>query len=217
MKIDRIVMLGLLTVATATLVVSLAASGGAQTNPNKAPLPPMGGAKPPAGTPPGHPPTGGAPMPSMPTAPAPAPAQSLTWTVPSSWVNEKPSSGMRKAQYRIPGKSGAAECVVFYFGPGDGGDTKSNVERWKGQFLNADAKSREFKVGDIPVTFVEVSGTYTGGMGAAAGEKPNSMLLGAIAKGPDANWFFRAVGPKPTLEGARGDFEKMIRSLKRGS
>jgi hypothetical protein len=41
------------------------------------------------------------------------------------------------------------------------------------------------------------------------------MLLGAIAEGPDANWFFRAIGPRATMDAARGDFEKMARSIKR--
>jgi hypothetical protein len=42
------------------------------------------------------------------------------------------------------------------------------------------------------------------------------MLLGAIADGPDAKWFFRAVGPRATLEAQRSAFDRMIRSLKRG-
>ena len=31
---------------------------------------------------------------------------------------------MRRAQYRISGSGGDAECVVFYFGPGQGGDAR---------------------------------------------------------------------------------------------
>jgi hypothetical protein len=41
------------------------------------------------------------------------------------------------------------------------------------------------------------------------------MLLGAIADGPDAKWFFRATGPQATLEAQRAAFDRMIRSLKR--
>jgi hypothetical protein len=42
------------------------------------------------------------------------------------------------------------------------------------------------------------------------------MLLAAIAPGPDANWFFRAIGPRATLEAQRANFEKLVRSIKRG-
>jgi len=65
---------------------------------------------------------------------------------------------------------------------------------------------------------VEVTGTYVGGMGGTPSgpERPNHMLLGAVAKGPDANWFFRALGPSATMEAQRAAFEGMIRSLKGG-
>jgi hypothetical protein len=151
--------------------------------------------------------------------------RALIWTAPAGWTSEKPSSAMRRAQYRIQGPGGPAECVVFYFGPGEGGGAKQNVARWADQFrrpdgkpVNSELKTREIKVGAVPVTMVEVSGTYVGGMGAAAagGDRPNHMLLGAIAKGPDADWYFRALGPRATIEPQRATFEKMIRSIKQG-
>jgi hypothetical protein len=176
--------------------------------------------------PPGHPPIGGAPsQPAVPPPPADAGAQALTWKVPSGWIEETPASAMRRAQYRIPGSAGAGECAVFYFGPGQGGEARANAERWAGQFRRPDGspvgdgmKTREIKVGDIPVLLVEVVGTYVGGMGGGPDgpERPNYMLLGAIAKGPDANWFFRATGPRAMMDPQRAAFEKMIRSLKRG-
>jgi hypothetical protein len=183
--------------------------------------------------PPGHPPTGAQKSPPPGAAPSivtPPPgsgtgSRALVWTPPSGWTAETPSSAMRRAQYRISGPGGAAECVVFYFGPGEGGDAKKNVERWAGQFRSKDGKSvsdqvktRNITVGGIAVTLVEVSGTYVGGMGGmpAAGERPNHMLLGAIAKGPDADWYFRAIGPRATMEPQRASFERMMRSIKRG-
>lgn len=178
--------------------------------------------------PPGHPPIGDTPArPSVPPPPAGSGtgARGLVWTAPPGWIVETPSSPMRRAQYRISGPGGAAECVVFYFGPGQGGDARSNAARWGSQFRRADGtgagdgvKTREIKVGDIPVTMVEVAGTYVGGMGGApeGPERPDYMLLGAIAAGEDANWFFRAIGPRATLEAQRGGFERMIRSVRRG-
>ncbi len=72
-------------------------------------------------------------------------------------------------------------------------------------------KTRQITVGDIPVLMVEVTGTYVGGMGGAPSgpERPDYMLLGA-------NWFFRATGPRATMERQRAAFETMIRSLRRG-
>ena len=131
---------------------------------------------------------------------------------------------MRRAQYRIAGPGGPAECAVFYFGPGQGGGAEANATRWASQFRGGsgspvgDLKRSQIKVGDMPVLLVEVTGTYVGGMGGSATgpERPDSMLLGAIAETPDANWFFRAIGPRPTLEAQRKAFEGMIRSIRRG-
>jgi hypothetical protein len=169
--------------------------------------------------PPGHPPVeravqGGHGL--------PAGVGGLSWTSPADWKEEKPSSGMRQAQYRVSGPAGDAECVVYYFGAGEGGDVQSNAERWASQFTQADGKpaalkTTPLKAGDVEVVMVEVSGTYHGGptMGDPAPRpRPDALLLGAIAKGPDANWFFKFTGPAATVRPQRAAFEEMIRSLK---
>ena len=177
--------------------------------------------------PPGLPPVGKGEQ--APLIPGPPPgsgggSQGLSWTTPSGWTKETASSPMRRAQYRIPGPGGSGECVVFYFGPGQGGDAKANAARWASQFRRPDGspvgdgyKMQETKVGELAVVLVEVAGTYVGGMGGGPGgpERPKHMLLGAIADGPDAKWFFRATGPQATLEAQRAAFNRMIRSLKR--
>jgi len=177
--------------------------------------------------PPGHPPVDkGEQSPSIPGPPpgSGTGSQGLTWTPPSGWTKGTPSSPMRRAQYRLPGSAGPGECVVFYFGPGQGGDAKANAARWASQFRRPDGspvgdgyKIQETKVGELAVVLVEVTGTYVGGMGGGPGgpERQNHMLLGAIADGPDAKWFFRATGPQATLEAQRAGFDRMIRSLKR--
>ena len=114
--------------------------------------------------PPDHPPVAGPGM--SPTVPVPPPSggvggQVLVWKVPRGWIEEPASSSMRRAQYRIPGGAGPGECVVFYFGPGQGGDAEANVARWAGQFRGADgqsaraAKKSTIKVGDIAILLVE--------------------------------------------------------------
>ena len=173
--------------------------------------------------PPGHPVTNAADaVPPVPPG-AGTGTTGLTWTVPPGWKAETPSSSMRRAQYRVPGPGGDAELVVFYFGPGQGGDAMSNARRWAGQFRQPDGrdpaamKTREADVGGLKVTTVEVRGTYSGGMGGAVEEKAGHQLLGAIAAGPDANWFFKLTGPEKTVTAQKAAFEGLIRSLKKGS
>jgi hypothetical protein len=175
--------------------------------------------------PPGHPPIGGSGAGSlMPPPTAGGGEQQLVWTTPKGWTSEAPSSPMRRAQYRIAGPGGLAECAVFYFGPGQGGGADANATRWASQFRGSAGspvghlKQSKLKIGDISVLLVEVTGIYVGGgMGGTSGpERPDYMLLGAIAETPDANWFFRALGPRATLEAQRKAFEGMVRSIKLG-
>jgi hypothetical protein len=150
----------------------------------------------------------------------------ITWTAPEGWIAETPSSAMRKAQYRVPGEAGDAECVVFYFGPGQGGSAEANAQRWANQFTLPDGrpgstgmKVEKRKVGDIDVLVVEVGGTYQGGFQMQQPQeppKPDQMLLGAIAEGPDANWFFRLLGPEATVQSQRAAFDGLVASLKLG-
>ncbi len=176
--------------------------------------------------PPGHPPISGRAGSVVPPSPGSGGgATGLAWRAPAGWIEEAPSSSMRKAQYRVPGPAGDGECVVFYFGPGQGGDAMANAKRWAGQFRQPDGRSSEevmrtsrLEAGDVHVLLVEVSGIYEGGMTMTdepAEPKPGFMLLGAIAEGPDANWFFKLTGPEATVKAERPAFERMLRSLAR--
>ena len=75
-------------------------------------------------------------------------------------------------------------------------------------------------VGGLQVFLVEVAGTYKGGMtmtAAPAVAKPGYRLLGAVAPGPDANWYFKFTGPDKTVSDQREAFTLMVRSLKHGA
>jgi hypothetical protein len=154
-------------------------------------------------------------------------ATGLAWSVPETWIQEEPKSAMRRAQYRVAGAAGDAECVVFYFGPGQGGGPMANAERWADQFSQPDGssprdamKTEQIEVDGMQVLLTEVTGTYSGGMAMMGGPSENLdgyMLLGAIAEGPDANWFFKLTGPEATVAGEREAFRSMIGSLSTGS
>ena len=157
------------------------------------------------------------------TSPAKPPSSVLEWEVPAGWIVEQPASSMRVAQYRVPGAGGDGECVVFYFGPGQGGDPTANAVRWARQFTQPDGSSSldvmqvtELRQTRVPVRLVEVTGIYDGGMtmtDAPAEKKPGYMLLGAIAEGQNAPWFFKFTGPEATVKAQRPAFVSMLQSL----
>jgi len=148
----------------------------------------------------------------------------LAWSAPAAWTSEAPTSAMRRAQYVLPGAEGDAadgECAVFYFGPGQGGDVRANIERWASQFTDGSGRGAEAipvvsQVNGMRVSKISVEGTFSaaqmmGGSGQAP--KPGYLLLGAIVEGPDANWFFKCTGPKRTMEANREAFDAMIASV----
>jgi hypothetical protein len=134
---------------------------------------------------------------------------------------------MRLATYQIRPASGdqeSAECGVYYFGQGQGGSVEANVDRWAGQFSQANgkpskdaAKVEKRTINGLKVTTVDVSGAYTGMGGPRAPEGPPKQgyrLLGAIVEGPQGSVFFKFTGPAKTVAENQSIFEKMISSLK---
>lgn len=179
--------------------------GGADRSAGTLPIPGQ-----PGGTPPGHPPMGE--------------SGRVVWDAPQGWTEQTPSSNMRIAQYAVDGPAGPAECVVFYFGPNQGGDSMANAQRWAGQFSQPDGRSSvdlmtmtEVEGSRVPVRVVEVTGTYEGGM--TMGQQPfesktGYMLLGGIADGPDAPWFFKFTGPEKTVRSEKDAFLGLMKSVR---
>lgn len=152
--------------------------------------------------------------------------ETLTWSVPDSWTAEEPSSSMRKAQYVLPGADGAeaGELVVFFF-PGGAGTTEANVARWRGQFTTPTGdplpdqmfKRTQREVNSLAVTVVDMVGTYNPGAMSFGGQAPppkeNQRMLGAIVQTPAGGWYFRAVGPGPTMAARADEIDEMIESF----
>ena len=143
----------------------------------------------------------------------------VRWNMPPSWQAEA-QRPMRLATYRV-GRD--AECGIYFFGPGQGGSVEANMNRWIGQFLQADgkpskaaAKVRKETVHGLAVTTLDVSGAYTGMGGPAAQPGPpvaGYRLLGAIVEGPQGSIFFKFTGPAKTLDSNQPAFDKMLASL----
>lgn len=146
-------------------------------------------------------------------------AADIDFTLPAGWQSETPSSNMRLAQASIPGPGGPGQLAVFYFGPGSGGDAESNIQRWVGQMepeQGTEPSRQTFETENgFRVTWVDVAGTLlpsTMGTGPTT-PQPNSRLLGAVVEGPGGPWFFKATGPKTTLDPEREKFLEMLRSV----
>ena len=150
----------------------------------------------------------------------------LKWSPLSGWKAEEGERPMRAATYTIAptaGDTANAECVVYFFGAGQGGSIDANLERWKGQIVGPDGKPAEAKIAkrtvhDLPVTTIDSSGDYTGMGGPMAASKAvhnNYRLLGAIIEGPGGNVFLKFTGPAKTIAASQADFEKLVNSFEK--
>ena len=139
---------------------------------------------------------------------------SLGFVAPEGWVEEEPSSSMREAQYKLPGSeplSGDAELAVF---SAIGGTVDQNVQRWLGQFETKEGeKVEERMVGDFKVTMVDVSGTFSGGMGGGSGPADNYRMLAAVIETQTRPWFLKLVGPKDTVAHWEESFGTFVQSV----
>ena len=140
----------------------------------------------------------------------------LRWTPPAGWKGEG-ARPMRAATFTVDD----AECVVYFFGAGQGGGIEANVERWKGQFRQPGGKPVEVKPGrrtihGLAVTTVDISGEYSGMGGPVAAEKSvksGYRLLGAIVEGPGENIFLKFTGPAKTIAANQKKFEQLLESF----
>jgi len=152
-------------------------------------------------------------------------AGGVTWTAPDEWRAQAPSSNMRAAEFAFGEASGPqAVMAVFFFGPGQGGSIDDNVQRWVGQFRQADGRDSmqaaeigHRQVNGLEMTLVDVTGAYEAGMGMGGGgptPASNQRLLAAIAVGPQGPVFFKMVGPVAVMDLAEPSFDEFVRSIR---
>lgn len=140
----------------------------------------------------------------------------LNFAFPGAWTSVPPSSPMRAGTLQIPaeGADKPLEAVFYYFGGGQGGDTKANIDRWLGQFASPpESKTEELDANGTKVTVVTATGTYNdGAMFGPKTPKDNYTLLGAIVPGSDAPVFIKLTGPKDAVAKIADAFKSLAKS-----
>jgi hypothetical protein len=153
----------------------------------------------------------------------------LKSAAPASWEKQKPTSNLRVYQFRIP-KAGNdpkdAELTIFFFGEGSGGTVKANLDRWKSQFRAPEGKKiddvtkvKEFKVGAVPVTYLDISGTYLEKFppfapNAKITPREDYRMLGVIFANEGGPYYLRLIGPARTVTQQKDAFDKWLKSFK---
>jgi hypothetical protein len=147
----------------------------------------------------------------------------LKFKAPEGWEYQHPAAAMRRAEFGVRGDDGTAGLVVYFFGNQGAGSPQANIDRWVGQFKNADgtpisaSKPVTSKIAGLDVTQVEVSGTYTGGMGAGAPDaqgQPGQRMIAAIVDTPKGPFYFKFLGADKTVVDNRKALKGLFASMK---
>ena len=141
----------------------------------------------------------------------------FAFTRPDGWKSVQPSSPMRKAQLRVPGKDGGkpADITFFFFGESNGGGVEPNVQRWLGQIAGKpDSNKIEKQEFDgVKVTLVSAEGTLKAApMAGITEEIADAALLGAILEHAEGAVFVKMTGPAPLVKANREQFIGLVKS-----
>ena len=131
---------------------------------------------------------------------------------------------MRLAQYKLPKAEGDTEdasLVLYYFGPGQGGSTAANIERWLAQMKQEDGAAKGGKMittetAGLKMTTLDVSGTYVAETAPGSGtfhNKPDYRLRAAVVETPNGSYFVKLVGPEKTVTQWNDSFLSYIKSF----
>jgi gluconolactonase len=139
----------------------------------------------------------------------------IAFTVPAGWTRQEPSNAMRLAQWSLAAEPGGEPGEVVLSTAGGG--LQANIDRWAKQFGQPHATTRELTVHGLPVTRVELSGTFAGMTppgGAPAAPKEGWRLLGAVVPLESTLLFVKATGPAPVMAREEKAFDAFLASLK---
>ena len=149
----------------------------------------------------------------------------IAYRVPDGWVKETPMSRMRYAQFKLPThlpEHADAELAVYYFG-GGGGSARANVERWISQMKQPDssaahrrAEVQESDIRGMKATVLKLSGIYRRPIPPRMQEieeKPGYRMVAAVLETAAGPFFFKLIGPEPTVKQWENSFQTFLESI----
>jgi hypothetical protein len=151
--------------------------------------------------------------------------EQLTFEASGDWKRVKPKSRMLEMEIEVP-KAEDDPAAGRLTMMGAGGSIDANIQRWEGQFSQADgtateADTKQMTIEGMKVTMVDIAGTFSQTMGGpfSGGKKVESpdyrMLAAIIETDGEGNYFIKLVGPAATIKANEAEFEKMVKSVKR--
>ncbi|GIX00647.1 MAG: hypothetical protein KatS3mg111_3979 [Pirellulaceae bacterium] len=151
----------------------------------------------------------------------------IVMPLPDSWKQVAPRSRIIEYEFMAPADAKQDDATARITIMRAGGSIRANIERWYSQFTQPDgsstkerAKVEEFKVADMPVHWVEISGTFKESMGGgpfAPGrtvERPGYKMIGVILEtNNQGTYFFKVTGPEKTVDSLSEEFKRSLKAI----
>ena len=142
----------------------------------------------------------------------------ITLTAPAAWKRTKPGSSFYLAEFALPhvDKDTTDGRVMVSVGSGS---MDANIDVFMGEFDTAseNAKKEQKEIAGRQVTFVDISGGYTGqhNQSAPAVTQPGFRMIVAVIPIGDQLYFVKAVGPQQTIASNVEAINAFVRSAQR--
>jgi hypothetical protein len=142
----------------------------------------------------------------------------ITLTAPASWKRTKSSSSYYLAEFALPHADKDTTDGRLLISAGSG-PVEENIDVFLGEFDTAreNPKQEQRDIAGIQVTFVDVSGAYTGHHSHAvpAAAQPGYRMILAVIPIGDELHFVKAVGPEQTIAANVEAINTFVRSVQR--
>ena len=141
----------------------------------------------------------------------------ITLTAPATWKRTKPASSYYRAEFALPHVDKDTTDGRLMVSEGSG-SIESNIDIFKSQFDTAgeSAKQEQKKIAGLNVTFLDLSGAYTGqhGQSVAAKTQPDYRMILAVIPVGDQLHFIKAIGAQQTIAAHAEAINSFVCSVK---
>ncbi len=149
----------------------------------------------------------------------------MKFEAPKSWEEVEPKFSLIEAEFAMkPEKDDEKSANGRMTIMSSGGGVKANIQRWFGQFAQADGKStedvaevEEVEIAGLKVHMVDISGNYKGGPGSTGELLEDYRMLAAVVETEgQADYFIKFYGPANIVEANAKRFKAFVESMKLG-
>jgi hypothetical protein len=142
----------------------------------------------------------------------------ITLTAPAVWKRTKPGSTYYLAEFALPHVDKDTEDGRLMVSIGSG-SIETNLDVFKGEFDTPGdhAKQEQKEIAGLQVTFVDVTGAYTGqhSQSAPAATLPGYRMIVAVIPIGDQLHFVKALGPEKTIAAHVEAIKSFVSSVQR--